>query len=74
MSKEHSAEKLERLSDIIFWYLRECLIGHLTQFNDEKAYISLLDQLITFIFIPSSLDMLLQTSPTLLMQSINMIF
>lgn len=46
----------------------------MTDYGNEADYINMLAILINFIFIPSSLEMLLQTSHVYLMQIINMFF
>lgn len=48
-----------KTSAITFWYLHECLEGRMTDYGNEANYLEMLAVLINFIFIPSSLDMLL---------------
>ncbi len=67
-------QKQGRIAQIIYWYLNECLNGRVTDYGNEADYINMLAILINFIFIPSSLEMLLQTSHSFLIQIINMFF
>lgn len=58
----------------MFFYLRECLLGHNTQFGNSQAYIEMLIQLINFIFIPNTLDMLVGISSKDTIKVVNMFF
>lgn len=59
----HLLSQLSNLTNILFFYLRECLRGHYTEHNNTKAYLDMLQQIVEFIFMPSSLLMLMQASP-----------
>jgi hypothetical protein len=66
--------KSQRLAEITYWYLSECLLGRMTDYGNDADYIDMLATLINFLFIPSSLDMLLCANPVYLMQTIHMFF
>jgi hypothetical protein len=66
--------KRQRTSDITYWYLRECLEGRMTDYGNEADYLNMLAILINFVFIPSSLEMLLVANHIYLMRIIYMFF
>lgn len=49
-------------------------MGHNTEYGNSKAYIEMLIQIINFIFIPSTLDMLVGISTEDAIKIINMFF
>lgn len=74
MTKSDDEQTKSAISNIIFWYLKECLLHHMVAFDDNEAYLFMMEQLITFIFIPSSLGMLFQASITQTYALVNMLF
>ena len=64
----------DRIADVLFWYLGECLAGRVTEYGNEEQYIDMLAILINFLFIPSSLQMIRVTSPMMTVQIIHMLF
>lgn len=69
-----SEKDKETIKQIIFYYLKECLLGHNTEYGNSKAYIEMLIQVINFVFIPSTLDMLVGISTSDTLKVINMFF
>lgn len=63
-----------KMTEILFFYLKECLLGHNTEFGNSQAYIEMLIQLINFLFIPNTLDMLVGISCKDTIKIVNMFF
>lgn len=69
-----SEEEKIRITEILFFFLKECLLGHNTEFGNSQAYIEMLIQLINFLFIPNTLDMLVGISCKDIIKVVNMFF
>ncbi len=69
-----SSKDKQQIKEILFFYLKECLLGHTTEYGNSKAHIEMLIQVINFVFIPSTLDMLVGISSGDTIKVINMFF
>lgn len=67
-------QEKSKMTEILFFYLKECLLGHNTEFGNSQAYIEMLIQLINFFFIPNTLDMLVEISGKDTIKIVNMFF